>query len=752
MKKVININFQGRVVPIEETAYEMLQGYISSLRSYFANEEGRDEIINDIESRIGELFAEQLKKGAACITDADVNAIMNSMGRPSDFEQADDEPTTAKTQDAGQSSYRENEQAGYQYTHTTEKKRLYRDEEDKVLGGVCSGLAHYLNIDPAIVRIMFALLVLGFGTGIVVYILMWVILPAGRLENHNRKRLYRDSEDKVFGGICGGLAKYFDVSVAIPRVIFAAPFIFGLITSVGRNFFMHGPVFIGSFSGGTFILAYLVLWIVLPEAVTAAEKLEMKGEKVDLNSIRNTIMDDMKGFKGRAEKMGKEFSASAGELGSKIGKMGEDIGKAGWETGRSSASTIMGDTGAAVRRGRKGLGYAIAIIVKAFVFLILAAVAIGLAIGLILLMGSGVGFMPLKNFFLRGMWQNVFAWGTLLLFIGVPILAFLTWTIRRLMRVRSHNRYIGYTFSGLWFLGLFCVIGLTATVSRDFSTPNAIVEDFETRQPANNKLVLTMDDHSSRGYSNWLDFEGAVSVEDDTLFMNTARINVVRSSDSLYHMHIVKISNGRDNQNSKALVEKINFPVTQQDSTVYLPESFGISSYDKWRNQRVLVVVEVPEGKVVRLDGSIRNYDYFNIEVGSFGIRNNRNNRRLNLPRNWTDGEYMETDRDYIMTDKDLVPVTRKGRNGKVYRWNEEEPKNDNKRDENESNEDEDDAPVSSTKALKDSIRNAVLDSIRRAKPGKIDTIYRYNQTINIKKDNPQQGSAFLSPLASVIF
>ena len=82
MKKVININFQGRVIPIEETAYEMLQNYISSLRNYFANEEGRDEIINDIENRIGELFDEKLKKGAACIMDADVDHIMSSMGRP----------------------------------------------------------------------------------------------------------------------------------------------------------------------------------------------------------------------------------------------------------------------------------------------------------------------------------------------------------------------------------------------------------------------------------------------------------------------------------------------------------------------------------------------------------------------------------------------------------------------------------------------------------------------------------------------
>ena len=89
MKKVININFQGTVVPIEETSYELLKQYTESLRHYFANEEGRDEIINDIESRISELFQERLKKGSTCITDDDVNAIITNMGRPVDFEEAD---------------------------------------------------------------------------------------------------------------------------------------------------------------------------------------------------------------------------------------------------------------------------------------------------------------------------------------------------------------------------------------------------------------------------------------------------------------------------------------------------------------------------------------------------------------------------------------------------------------------------------------------------------------------------------------
>src|SRR5687767_15484558 len=89
MKKIININLSGRVIPIEDSAYESLQRYIESLQRYFANEEGRDEIINDIESRIAELMNDKIRKNSAPVSDADMEEIIASMGRIEDFEQAD---------------------------------------------------------------------------------------------------------------------------------------------------------------------------------------------------------------------------------------------------------------------------------------------------------------------------------------------------------------------------------------------------------------------------------------------------------------------------------------------------------------------------------------------------------------------------------------------------------------------------------------------------------------------------------------
>jgi hypothetical protein len=129
MKQVININFQGRVVPIEVTAFDILKDYTESLNRYFAQEEGKEEIINDIESRIGELFQERLKAGSTCICDDDIYAIIKSMGRPEDFE------TDQATADAVNENYKQASEGQSAASATYVRSgRLFRDENHKVLG------------------------------------------------------------------------------------------------------------------------------------------------------------------------------------------------------------------------------------------------------------------------------------------------------------------------------------------------------------------------------------------------------------------------------------------------------------------------------------------------------------------------------------------------------------------------------------------------------------------------------------------
>ena len=216
MKKVININFQGRVIPIEESAYELLKNYTDSLKSYFANEVGRDEIIQDIENRIAELLNEELKKGSPCITDTHMEVIIKSIGRPEDFDQ----------EESGSTSNHAHASSSSSDSFKRPRASICRNENDKVLGGVCSGLAHYLKLDPTIIRILFALLAFGaFGTGLLIYIILWLVLPAAYLQPNTRKRLYRNPDNKVLGGVASGLAAYFNISVTIPRLLFVFPLI-----------------------------------------------------------------------------------------------------------------------------------------------------------------------------------------------------------------------------------------------------------------------------------------------------------------------------------------------------------------------------------------------------------------------------------------------------------------------------------------------------------------------------------------------
>jgi phage shock protein PspC (stress-responsive transcriptional regulator) len=554
MKKVININFQGRVIPIEESAYDMLKQYVESLRKFFANEEGRDEIINDIEGRIAELFGESLKKGSTCITDDDVNHIIESMGRPEDFE---GEEGKVQSQLGGE-NYNQSYTSGQSFTSTeVPRGRLYRNDNDKILGGVCGGLASYLRIDPTIVRLVFALISFGAGTGILLYILLWVILPSRPLNNaSSTKRLYRNPEEKVVAGVASGIASYFDIAVWIPRLIFALPLVIGIITSVFRSaiWFDVDPfpgIIFGSF-GGTLFVVYAVLWAVIPEAKSASEKLEMRGEKVDLNTIKNTIQEDLEGFKTRAEKWGGEFKDKATQFGQEFG---QTMGQKGAQFGTEAAYVA--------KSGGSRIFRAIGILFKAFFLFIAGIIAFALLVALLAFMVAGVGVFPLKNFFLEGFWQNFLAWSTLVLFLGVPVIAFITWVVRRIMGVKSGNKYLGFTFGGLWVIGLISAGLLAASIARSFDARARDKQDFAISQPVNGKLVVRIPESKVKVYGRWFKMDGILSMTDDSLFLNNVRLHIMKSTDSIYHVSAYKYSNGYDEARAVNNVNGIRYGITQ---------------------------------------------------------------------------------------------------------------------------------------------------------------------------------------------
>lgn len=173
MQRIIQINIVGRVVPIEEDAYQVLKNYIASLERQFSREQGKDDIIQDIEARIAELFFIRLNAGAPAIDKADINKVIETLGAASEI---NDNGTNTYSNARGQYNTGSINNQPYQYEPV---RRLYRNPNDKVIGGVCSGVANYFDIDPVIVRLVMAVLLLA-GIGVLGYILAWIIIPVAK--------------------------------------------------------------------------------------------------------------------------------------------------------------------------------------------------------------------------------------------------------------------------------------------------------------------------------------------------------------------------------------------------------------------------------------------------------------------------------------------------------------------------------------------------------------------------------------------
>ena len=159
MKLTVNINLGGYAFHVDEDAYERLQQYLKSLENEFSGETSSAEIIADIEGRVAELFRMRLSSYKQVINMKDVEEVMAILGSPeviSGSETADSE------------------------SHTASSRRIYRDPEGRIFGGVCSGLAAYLNMDALIMRIIFVILALPGGFGVILYLVLWIVLPEAR--------------------------------------------------------------------------------------------------------------------------------------------------------------------------------------------------------------------------------------------------------------------------------------------------------------------------------------------------------------------------------------------------------------------------------------------------------------------------------------------------------------------------------------------------------------------------------------------
>lgn len=476
---------------------------------------------------------------------------------------------------------------------------------------------------------------------------------------------------------------------------------------------MTFPNFVSfTFSPGAFFL-YVILWMVLPEANTTSEKLEMKGEKVDVDSITNSVKEEMKEVKQRMNKFGKETKEFAQEKG----------------------KIMSAEMGHAVRRTRGTLGNIILFLVKAFAYFVIGCVALGLVVALCSLGVVAVGLFPLKDFVLDNGWQSFYAWGSLLFFVGVPIVGIITYIIRRIAKIKNKSNLMRYSFLALWLFGIFCFVSLIVSLGRDFRSTSSINEvEIPLTNPGVNKLEVTASSNRTYYNNSWFHLDPFVNIEDDTAYVANIRVRIIKSNNDSSKVSIRKMSNGRTRRDADALAALIQYNVSQSDSILSIDKALEINTTDKFRNQHVIVTIAVPVGKQIRVSSKVGgNFVHFEGPWNDNGWNDEDWDSELH---GWRHNV------DYVMRPDGLYTLSGKPADRDAYR-------RAHQNDRDDWNDDEGDEGVrtnggyryNQTKRTADSI-NRVADSINKVseiqRQKLLDSLNKAEEKIRLQREKLQ--------------
>jgi hypothetical protein len=429
-------------------------------------------------------------------------------------------------------------------------------------------------------------------------------------------------------------------------LIFLAPILLNILINMldgfgGRDNFIFFPNIVAGSLTSTFIIAYIILWIVLPEARSAYEKMEMRGEKVDVNKIKQNVQE-------RAREMGDEIKSAAQNISAKAKEFSETRGKTFANEVRQSARPIG-----------SGIGHAIGVLFKVFFLFIAGTIALALFGVLMMIIFGGVAWWPINNYLWTNSWQPIYAWGTVILFLGVPLIAFLVWLIRRIIGVRSKSSYLGWIFGGLWALGWICMIFFVSSMARDVrysreTEPLAV----PVAQSINKLTVLVSEPELEFTDRFWWadnDIRGW-NLNEDTMKIAWIDFEVQKSTDTNYHVQLIKRSNGSSARDAKERAEKIQYKISSRDSILDLGNGYSIDRESKFRWQIVKVIVQVPVGKRIRFDESFTR----KLEVVKVRVRE-RKGLDIDVDH-WFD---YSTSIDYLMTEEGLENPNRPAETGK---------------------------------------------------------------------------------------
>ena len=579
MNKIININLAGRLIPINEDAYQILDRYLVGLKMYFSKEEGGAEILHDMEDRIGELFQEKLKKGSGSITKEDVNGVIAIMGSPQQI--------IEETGADEKGNFQEKQNENIASSEPEPAKRLKRSEREKVIGGVCGGIASYFNIDPVIVRIIFAFVALAWGSGVIIYLILWALLPEADAEPIKlRRRLYRNTDQKVIGGVCSGIGAYLNVDPIWPRLIFVLPILGSIFFGIANVEFLL-PISIGGMP--SMVLLYIVLWASLPKANTITEKLEMKGKKVDVKNISDAVKQ------------------------------------------QETAVPI-----------KKNDSHFLIVLIKIFVFFVGGVILLTILSVLVALIfsffytSSSYSMVHFQNMIFDNENQKIIFFLSISLLILIPIYALIRLLAYLISGKKIKNpKWLSFTLVILFIGSIFSLFWFAGEVATDFKMRYYKKETVQLQPILNDTILISnksMLSSENEGVENvWQDgdfndrdFFFRLNDNKD-LFIQTVNLNIIKSTDSLFHLEIEKSAYGKNMEKAKALAIPLSFNFKQNGNQIYFPNEIQIPNNQPFRGQSITATIQVPVGKAFYLNGlsaNSRSKRSFSFKRGNISINN----------------------------------------------------------------------------------------------------------------------------------
>ena len=488
MNKTVNINLGGMFFHIDEDAYQKLTRYFDAIKRSLSNSSGQDEIIKDIEMRVSELLTEKQKTEKHVVGLKDVDEVIAVMGQPEDYR--------IDQENIGTTTYTTSSTAG--------SRKLYRDKEGGIIGGVLAGLGHYFGIDKVWLRVFLLIMVLFWGTG---------------------------------------------------------------------------------------VLAYIILWIVMPEAVTTAEKLEMTGEPVTISNIEKKVREE---FENVSEKF---KNANYDEMGNRV------------KTGAEKIGSSFGDFIITILRVFSKFLGVILIIIGLFV---LAA----LFIGVFTLGSSSVIDVPWQEFIEAGNFTDYPVWtfGLIMFFaVGIPFF-FLSLLGFKLLspNLKSIGNIAKYTLLAIWILSVSLAISIGLKQASAFAVDGRVVVKEKINIKSTDTLLIKFkhNDYFAKNVDDNNNFKITLdSVGNNVIYSNNVSFRIEESDSQTAYIQIEKEAKGKTLFEAKQRAEKIKYSYKVIGNQIVFDNYLVTDAKEKFRDQEIEITLFLPLGTLLKMDESMRNYD-----------------------------------------------------------------------------------------------------------------------------------------------